>query len=84
MKKDIKDEFNKVLEKVLESYNEDELKNILDQMKGGNIFEDYEKLMDNMYSYKAPSYSTLAKPMPDFMQWSIPSSLPTVAPVPAP
>lgn len=64
MKKDIKDEFNKVLE----NYNEDELKNILDQMKGGNIFEDYEKLMDNMYSYKAPSYSTLAKPMPDFMQ----------------
>lgn len=68
MNKDIKDEFNKVLGKVLENFNEDELKNILDQMKGGNIFEDYERLMDNMYSYKAPSYSTLAKPMPDFMQ----------------
>lgn len=68
MKKDIKDEFKKGLEKVLENFNEDELRNILDQMKGGNIFEDYEKLMDNMYSYKAPSYSTLAKPMPDFMQ----------------
>lgn len=68
MKKDIKDEFKKGLEKVLENYNEDELRNILDQMKGGNIFEDYERLMDNMYSYKAPSYSTLAKPMPDFMQ----------------
>lgn len=68
MKKDIKDEFKKGLEKVLENYNEDELRNILDQMKGGNIFESYERLMDNMYSYKAPSYSTLAKPMPDFMQ----------------
>ncbi len=68
MNKDFKDEFNKVLGKVLGNFNEDELKNILDQMKGGNIFEDYERLMDNMYSYKAPSYSTLAKPMPDFMQ----------------
>lgn len=68
MKKDIKDEFKKGLEKVLENFNEDELRNILDQMKEGNIFEDYERLMDNMYSYKAPSYSTLAKPMPDFMQ----------------
>ncbi|WP_337785289.1 plasmid pRiA4b ORF-3 family protein [Prevotella sp.] len=68
MNKDFKDEFNKVLEKVLENFNEDELKNILEQMKEGNIFEDYESLMDNMYSYKAPSYSTLAKPMPDFMQ----------------
>ena len=64
MNKDFKDEFNKVLG----NFNEDELKNILDQMKGSNIFEDYESLMDNMYSYKAPSYSTLAKPMPDFMQ----------------
>lgn len=68
MNKDFKDEFNKVLGKVLGNFNEDELKNILDQMKGSNIFEDYESLMDNMYSYKAPSYSTLAKPMPDFMQ----------------
>ncbi|WP_443701900.1 plasmid pRiA4b ORF-3 family protein [Prevotella sp.] len=68
MNKDFKDEFNKVLGKVLENFNEDELKNILDQMKGRNIFEDYESLMDNMYSYKAPSYSTLAQPMPDFMQ----------------
>ena len=68
MNKDFKDEFNKVLGKVLENFNEDELKNILDQMKGRNIFEDYESLMNNMYSYKAPSYSTLAQPMPDFMQ----------------
>ena len=68
MKKDFEDKFDKALEKILENYNEEELKNILDQMEGSNIFEECENFMDNMYSYKAPSYSTLAQPMPDFMQ----------------
>lgn len=68
MKKNYKDGFEKNLEKMLENFSEDEILDIISKMKGGNIIDDYAKLMDEAYSYKAPSYSDLAKPMPDFMQ----------------
>lgn len=79
MKKDIKDQFEKELGKLLENFSGEELKNIITNLEGKDMFHEYEKLMEKQYTYQVAPYSTLAKPMPDFMLAMFDAKSPTEA-----
>lgn len=60
--------FDKAINEILRKFDDKTLQRMMEQFADGDIMGKYEKMMDEVYKYKAPSYSAQVKPLPDFME----------------
>lgn len=63
-----KNNFGKAINEILKNFDDETLQRMMQQFADGDIFKKYEKMIDETYKYKAPSYSAQTKPLPDFME----------------
>lgn len=63
-----KKKFGKSINEILKNIDDETLQRMMEQLADGDIFKKYEKMIDETYKYKAPSYPAQTQPLPDFME----------------